>query len=83
MDELDKSMSYLEFPRRHSGKETACQCKRHSFDPWVGKIPGGGNGNPLQYSFLGNPMDTVSKDLDMTEHSAHAYIKSVYKVDKG
>ena len=27
------------------------------FSPWVGKIPGGGNGNPLQYSFLGNPMD--------------------------
>ena len=30
--------------------------------PWVGKIPleegnGGGNGNPLQYSRLGNPMD--------------------------
>ena len=23
----------------------------------VGKIPGGGNGNPLQYSGLGNPMD--------------------------
>ena len=27
------------------------------FDPWVGKIPGEGNGNPLQYSCLGNPMD--------------------------
>ena len=24
---------------------------------WVGKIPGEGNGNPLQYSCLGNPMD--------------------------
>ena len=23
----------------------------------VAKIPGGGNGNPLQYSCLGNPMD--------------------------
>ena len=22
-----------------SGKEFACQCKRHSFSPWVGKIP--------------------------------------------
>ena len=22
-----------------------------------GKFPGGGNGNPLQYSCLGNPMD--------------------------
>ena len=25
------------------------------FDPWVRKIPGEGNGNPLQYSCLGNP----------------------------
>jgi len=24
---------------------------------WVGKIPTGGNGNPLQDSCLGNPMD--------------------------
>ena len=27
------------------------------FDPWVGKIPGGGNGNPLQYSCRENSMD--------------------------
>ena len=27
------------------------------FDPWVGKIPGEGNGNPLQYFWLGNPMN--------------------------
>ena len=39
------------------------RCKRHGFDPWVGKIPGSrrfsgrGYGNPLQYSFLENPMD--------------------------
>ena len=25
--------------------------------PWVRKIPGEGNGNPFQYSCLGNPMD--------------------------
>ena len=27
--------------------------RRPEFHPWVGKIPGGGNGNPLQYSCLG------------------------------
>ena len=27
------------------------------FDPWVGKIHGEGNGNPLQYYCLENPMD--------------------------
>ena len=40
-------------PRWYSGKESACQCRRckkHKFDPWVGKICGGGNGNPPQYS---------------------------------
>ena len=25
--------------------------------PWVRRSPGGGHGNPLQHSFLGNPMD--------------------------
>ena len=25
--------------------------------PGLGRSPGGGNGNPLQYSCLGNPMD--------------------------
>ena len=43
-----------------SCKELACQRrrhKRHSFDPWVGRSPGGGHGNPLQCSCLENPMD--------------------------
>ena len=39
--------------------------------PGVGRSPGGGNGNPLQYSFLGNPwlatVHGVGKELDMTE----------------
>ena len=46
--------------------------------PGLGSSPGEGNGNPLQYSCLGNPMDRgawqvvvhgVAKELDMTEHS--------------
>ena len=50
----------LDFPGSTRGKEPVCQCRRHKrcgFDPWVRKIPGEGNGNPLQYSYLGNPMD--------------------------
>ena len=31
--------------------------KHMPFDPWVGKIPGEGNGNPVQYPCLKNPMD--------------------------
>ena len=26
-------------PRRLSGKGSACRCRRHRFDSWVGKIP--------------------------------------------
>ena len=27
------------YPGCHSGKESICQCVRHGFDPWIGKIP--------------------------------------------
>ena len=30
-------------------------CGRPGFNPWVGRSPGGGHGNPLQCSCLGNP----------------------------
>ena len=33
------------------------QWRGPEFDPWVGRSPGEGNGNPLQYSYLENPMD--------------------------
>ena len=68
-------------------KESLCQyrrCKRHGFDAWVWKIPGEGNGNPLQYSCLGNAMDRgawwatihgVSKSW--TQLSPHAHIANL------
>ena len=40
-----------------SGREHTSQCRRLRFSPRAGKTPGEGNGNPLQYSWLGNPMD--------------------------
>ena len=48
------------FPDGASGKEPSCQCRRHQrcrFNPWTWKIPGGGHGNPLQYSYLEKPMN--------------------------
>ena len=27
------------FPSWSSGRESACQCRGHGFDPWSGKIP--------------------------------------------
>ena len=59
IDLLVVSVALRSFPGGTSGKEPACQCrrhKRHGFDPWVGRSPGGGHGNPLQYSCLENPM---------------------------
>ena len=46
--------------------------------PGLGRSPGGGNGNPLQYPCLGSPMDRGAwwaivhwshKELDRTEHA--------------
>ena len=48
------------FPGGASGKEPACQCRRHRDTGLIsgsGRCPGGGHGNPLQYSCLENPMD--------------------------
>ena len=51
------------------GKESAPQCRRPVFNPWVRKIPGGGNGNPLQYSCLENSMDRLqSMGLQRVRH---------------
>ena len=33
------------------------ETKKRGFDLWVGNIPGGGHGNPVQYSCLEDPMD--------------------------
>jgi len=41
-----------------SGKESACNAGAIGTTgsvPQLGRSPGGGNGNPIQYSFLENP----------------------------
>ena len=43
-------------PRWFSGKESACQADV-GLIPGLGRSPGEGIGNQLQYSRLGNPMD--------------------------
>ena len=47
--------SWLGFPAGVSGPESASQCRRPRD---ASLIPRAGNGHPLQYSYLGNPMDT-------------------------
>ena len=74
-------------PRWCSGKEhtdRAGDARDMGSIPGSGRSPGEGNGNPLQYSCLGHPMDrgawwaTVHGVLesDMTEHAhTHKYIQ--------
>ena len=52
--------SLWSFPGGTSGKEPTCQCRRlGDMGSILGleRSPGGGHGNPLQYSHLENPMD--------------------------
>ena len=74
------------FPRCFSSKESTCQAGDAGSIPGSGRFPGGGNGNPLQYSYLGNPVDRgawwarvhgVIKELDMTEHLTDTHTHTV------
>ena len=45
------------FPHSSVSKESACKAGDLGLIPGLGRSPGEGNGNSLQYSCLGNPMD--------------------------
>ena len=63
------------FPGGSNGKESACSAGDLGSSTELGRSPGEGNGNPLQYSCLENPMNreawwvTVHKvvESDMTD----------------
>ena len=74
----------LGFPGGASGKEPTCQCRRHKrcgFDLGQRRSPGGGHGNPHQYSCLENPMDRGAwwvtahraAESDTTEATQHPH----------
>ena len=45
------------FPGGSDGKESTCNVGDLGLIAGLGRSPGEGNGNPLQYSCLENPMD--------------------------
>ena len=45
------------FSKGSAGKESTCNAGDVVSTPGSGRSPGGGNGSPLQYSCLENPMD--------------------------
>ena len=64
------------FPGSSAGKESACNAEDPGLIPGLGRFPGGGHGNPLQYSCLENPPEQRSlvgyspwsqKESDLTE----------------
>ena len=48
-------MGFRGFPGGSDGKESACDEGDPGLIPGLGRSPGGGHGNPLQYSCLENP----------------------------
>ena len=47
----------IQFPGGSDGKASAYNAGDPALIPESGRFPGEGNGNPLQYSCLENPMD--------------------------
>ena len=75
----------LGFPLSSVSKESACNADL-GLIPGSERSPGEGNGNPLQYSCLENPMDRGawqpisigSQELDTTEHKLCPMEGSIY-----
>ena len=64
------NLQFQGFPHSSVGKKSACNAGDLGSIPGSGRPPGEGNGNPLQYSCLENPMDRLqsmgSQESDTT-----------------
>ena len=74
---------FLGFLGGSDGKESACNTGDPGSIPVLGRSPGGGHGNPLQYSCLENPHGQRSlagyspwdhKELDTTDTTQHTVV---------
>ena len=62
-----------------SSKESACNAGDASSIPGLGRSPGVGNGNPLQYSCLENFMDkTVWRAIDHRVTKSQTQLSTYY-----
>ena len=61
----------VDFPGGSDNKESACNVGDLGLIPGLGRSPGEGNDNPLQYSCLENPMDRRA-----WQATVHVVIKS-------
>ena len=76
------------FPGDSDGKESACSAGALGSIPGLGRSPGGGHGNPFQYSCLENPHGWRSllgysswahKELDTTEQLSTRTLKMKWR----
>ena len=51
-----------------SGEESTCNAGHVGSIPGLGRSPGEGNGNPLQFSCPENPVDRAAKGLQRVGH---------------
>ena len=78
---IAKLLSDVGVPGGSDGKESSCNAGDPGSIPGSGRSPGEGNGNPLQYSCLENPMDSGAwqataqrvAESDMTERLMHTH----------
>ena len=80
------------FPGSSDGKESTCNVGDLGSIPGLGRSPGGGHGNPLQYSCLENPHGQRSlagyspwghKESDMTERPSTQHMpKLIEKINR-
>ena len=75
------------FPGGSVGKESACQCRRLEFSPWVGKMPWRRKWQPILAQKIpgteepGGYSSWGWKESDMTEVTEHAcaHYEMIYK----
>ena len=73
------------------GKESICNARNTGSIPGLGRSNGGGNGNPLQYSCLENPMDIGAWQatvhgvtyMDITSNQSFSHAPFFLNVDQG
>ena len=73
----------MRFSGGSDGKELTCNAGDLGSIPGLGRFPGGGHGNPLQYSCLKNPYGQRNlagyspwgcKELDVTDGLSSAHV---------
>ena len=88
----NKNWEEIRFPGDSDSKESTCNVGDLGSIPGLGRFPGGGHGNPLQYSCLENPHGQRSlvgyrqwgcKELDTTERLSTAQLcfRTVWSVE--